>query len=99
MVPPLFVNHPAVFVSNPLKYGPGGASAPTHTTARSAIAKTMAARRLSFWKRNGFAAVPRCVMGAVSLTAVACIRQGIRGPRRRSNKFAMPIVEVALVLT
>jgi hypothetical protein len=75
MVPPLKGNHPAVFVSNPLKYGPGGASAATHTTAKSAIAKTVVARRLSFWKLKGSVPIRTCFMTVASVDCgMDCVR-------------------------
>jgi len=48
IVAPDKLNHPAVSVSNPLKYGPGGASAAIHTPARNTTARAAAALDAAF---------------------------------------------------
>jgi hypothetical protein len=52
IVAPLKFNHPAVSVSKPLKYGPGGASAAAHGAATNvaATAKIVVMFRILIWK-------------------------------------------------
>jgi hypothetical protein len=48
IVAPLKLNHPAVFCSNPLKYGPGGASAAAQEVVKR-TASSAAAVVVSLW--------------------------------------------------